>query len=107
MLFVGDNSGAGVGDWASALTLTDIYVRDGLRPGMTQMWSLATEVSFYVVLPLLMLLAGATRGRRPTTRRVALLAAALVLVNVAWTLVLQERVHDAARPSSPSGCPTT
>lgn len=96
LVFVGANAGADLGDWASVLTLTDIYTSDALRPGMTQMWSLATEVSFYALLPLLMLVAGATRGRRPTTRRVALLLGALVVLNVVWTLVLDERVPEAA-----------
>ena len=95
MLLVGANADAGIDDWAKVLTMTDIYLSDALRPGQTQMWSLATEVSFYVVLPLLMLLAGASRGQRPTTRRLAPLAAGLVAVNVVWTLFLLEPVRDS------------
>lgn len=34
------------------LFLVQIYVPDGLVPGLTQMWSLCIEVAFYLVLPL-------------------------------------------------------
>lgn len=95
LLFVGGNEGAGLGDWLKVLTMTDIYLSDSLRPGQTQMWSLATEVSFYALLPLLMLAVGALGGRRPTTRRMVLLFAALLTVNVVWTLFLNEPVRDA------------
>ena len=95
MVFVGANSDAGVGDWAKVLTMTDIYLSDSLRPGQTQMWSLATEVSFYLVLPLLMVVVGAAGGRRPTTRRVVGLAVTLVVLNLVWTLSVNERLRDA------------
>ncbi len=40
-------------DWLRNITLTQLY-RPGLLPfGLTQMWSLVTEVAFYLVLPLL------------------------------------------------------
>ena len=47
-------------DWVRQLTLTQVYGDGWLLPGLTQMWSLATEVSFYLVLPLLGRLAGTT-----------------------------------------------
>jgi peptidoglycan/LPS O-acetylase OafA/YrhL len=40
-------------EWWRYLTLTQIYTFDGLRLGLTQTWSLVTEVAFYLVLPLL------------------------------------------------------
>jgi peptidoglycan/LPS O-acetylase OafA/YrhL len=43
--------------WWANLTLTQVYVPLTLTSGLTQMWSLAVEVSFYLVLPLLALLA--------------------------------------------------
>ncbi|MFB9357933.1 acyltransferase family protein [Actinoplanes nipponensis] len=50
-------------DWARHLTLTQIYQHNKLRDGLSQTWSLATEVAFYLVLPLLAL-ALASRRRR-------------------------------------------
>ncbi|WP_428369319.1 acyltransferase family protein [Mycolicibacterium sp.] len=43
--------------WLANLTLTQIYVPLTLTAGLTQMWSLSVEVSFYLALPLLALLA--------------------------------------------------
>src|SRR5262245_53000239 len=45
------------GEWLRYLTLTQIYVPNWGRPGLTQTWSLATEAAFYVLLPLLAALA--------------------------------------------------
>ena len=39
--------------WLANLSLTQIYVPLTLTAGLTQMWSLSVEVSFYLVLPLL------------------------------------------------------
>jgi peptidoglycan/LPS O-acetylase OafA/YrhL len=43
--------------WLANLTLTQVYVPLTLTAGLTQMWSLSVEVSFYLALPLLALLA--------------------------------------------------
>ena len=48
----------------SQLTLTQLYRPELLRSSLTQMWSLCTEVAFYLVLPLICL---ALTGRRPRT----------------------------------------
>ena len=50
-------------DWLSQLTLTQIYRDDLLASSLTQMWSLCTEVAFYVVLPALVVLLTRTRRR--------------------------------------------
>lgn len=47
----------GLGDWFRAVTLTWIYVPDDLRLALFQTWSLCTELSWYVALPVM---AGAT-----------------------------------------------
>ncbi|WP_280825759.1 acyltransferase [Mycobacterium sp. OTB74] len=54
--------------WLANLTLTQVYVPLTLTSGLTQMWSLAVEVSFYLVLPILALLARQlpVRARIPT-----------------------------------------
>jgi peptidoglycan/LPS O-acetylase OafA/YrhL len=77
------------------LTLTDIYVTATLPAGLTQMWSLATEVAFYLVLPLLMLLA-LGRGARPLSpRRVLLLIVVMWTISLAWLGGLSARVPGA------------
>ena len=57
-------------DWVSNLTLTQLYRPDLLPSSLTQMWSLCTEVAFYVVLPLLCLAFLGPRGRGLGLRRV-------------------------------------
>lgn len=79
------NADAGVPQWLSTLTLTDTYVHDKLPHGLTHMWSLGVEVAFYVLLPLLMLLAlGRSRTLRPS--RVLVLIGVMVAVTIWWHL---------------------
>lgn len=73
--------------WVTTLTLTDIYVHSALPYGLTQTWTLVTEVAFYVVLPGLMFLA-LGRGRRPSSTRIAVVLATMALVSIAWLLLL-------------------
>ena len=63
LLVLPSNDDAAGADWARHLTLTQIYQAHKLRGGLSQTWSLATEVAFYVLLPLLAL-ALASRSRR-------------------------------------------
>ncbi|WP_165849861.1 acyltransferase family protein [Mycobacterium uberis] len=64
--------------WLANLTLTQIYVPLTLTAGLTQMWSLSVEASFYLVLPILALLV-----RRISVRaRVPVIAAVAV---ISWT----------------------
>jgi peptidoglycan/LPS O-acetylase OafA/YrhL len=65
------------------LLLLQVYTRNHLLPGLTQMWSLCVEVAFYLALPLLALLA--RKGRRPL-RSSAVLCAGMVVVSVVWTV---------------------
>jgi hypothetical protein len=68
--------------WLANLTLTQIYVPLTLTAGLTQMWSLSVEVSFYLALPVLALLA----RRVPVRARVPLIAAVAV-VSWGWALI--------------------
>jgi peptidoglycan/LPS O-acetylase OafA/YrhL len=86
------------------LTLTQIYT-DGylgkyLHQGLTQMWSLAVEAAFYVVLPLLAYVLLMLIGRRRWQPRLVVGAlAAMALISPAW-LVLVHTDHwfpDGAR----------
>lgn len=65
--------------WLANLTLTQIYVPLTLTGGLTQMWSLSVEVSFYLALPVLALLA----RRLPVRSRVPAIAA-LGALSWAW-----------------------
>ncbi|GFG71734.1 acyltransferase [Mycolicibacter senuensis] len=65
--------------WLANLTMTQIYVPLTLTPGLTQMWSLAVEVSFYIALPFLALAA----QRLPVRARVPVIAA-VSLLSLGW-----------------------
>jgi peptidoglycan/LPS O-acetylase OafA/YrhL len=59
--------------WLANLTLTQVYVPLTLTAGLTQMWSLSVEVSFYLALPILAMAAVrlAVRGRVPAIASLA------------------------------------
>ena len=87
------NSGASPALWVKTLLLSNIYVDDHLPDGLTQMWSLAVEVAFYVVLPGIMWLALSRRRRgTPSRSRLGVVLAVLVAVNVVWVLDLAVRL---------------
>lgn len=90
MTLLPGNRGAGVGQWVTTLLLANIYVDDHLPDGLTQMWSLSTEVAFYLVLPVLMWLGlSGARGRRGD--RLGLLALAMAATSVVWLMDLSVR----------------
>jgi peptidoglycan/LPS O-acetylase OafA/YrhL len=79
------------------LTLTQIYTKNYLgaylHQGLTQMWSLAVEVAFYVVLPLLAyLLLSVVCQRRWQPRLLLAGLGGLALLTPAW-LVLVHTTH--------------
>jgi peptidoglycan/LPS O-acetylase OafA/YrhL len=92
------NASAGVGQWLSTFFLVDTYVRDELPHGLTHMWSLAVEVAFYALLPLLMLLA-LGRARVLRAGRVLAVLAGMVAVSTWWHLygtgLLEDRTAGA------------
>ena len=79
---------------------TDHYLFSYLHQGLTQMWSLAVEVAFYVVLPLLAYLLVVVLCRR-RWRPVLLLAglAGLALLTPAWLILVHttDFLPDGAR----------
>jgi peptidoglycan/LPS O-acetylase OafA/YrhL len=98
LALVRENVDLTVGEWVSTLALLDIYVGDGPPHGLTHTWSLATELAFYAVLPLLGVLA-VWRSERVRARRVLVVLAGAAVVNVAWTLGARDLVRvDAATP---------
>ena len=68
--------------WLANLTLTQIYVPLTLTPGLTQMWSLSVEVTFYLALPVLALLA----RRVPVRWRIPVILIAAV-ASLAWIYI--------------------
>ncbi|CKG90941.1 integral membrane acyltransferase [Mycolicibacterium smegmatis] len=68
--------------WLANLTLTQIYVPLTLTAGLTQMWSLSVEVSFYLALPLLALLA----RRLPVRARIGVITAVAAL-SLLWVCI--------------------
>ncbi|PYE18158.1 peptidoglycan/LPS O-acetylase OafA/YrhL [Williamsia limnetica] len=70
--------------WLANLTLTQVFVPLSLTAGLTQMWSLSVEVSFYLALPLFAWLLVRLRGERARWRIPLLLAAAVLSLGWAW-----------------------
>jgi peptidoglycan/LPS O-acetylase OafA/YrhL len=101
LLWLPSDMPASLGDWLRHLGLVQIYEELGLRNGLGHTWSLATEVAFYLVLPLLAALA--LRGRRVTGLPVPLLVTGVLVMLVwAWLLdegVLSETMHTMWLPS--------
>ena len=65
------------------LTSTQIYIADGLAPGLTHLWSLCVEIAFYLALPLI---AWALRGLSRPQRIAAIIGAAVVSFAWPWLL---------------------
>ena len=89
LITLSDNQDAGVWDWVKSLTLTDLYVDAGLPAGLTQMWSLATEAAFYIILPALMWAFAHTTCRSGwNPRRIMYALTGLVGLNVLWLITI-------------------
>ncbi|MFC3850598.1 acyltransferase family protein [Corynebacterium hansenii] len=77
--------GADLGTWLTNLTLTQVFFADSLHGGLTHLWSLSVEVSFYVALPLFAIaLRGLDPMRRQGARIVALAGLAVLSFGWAW-----------------------
>lgn len=96
MVFVHQNGGTGPVEWLRVITLTDLYVADALPAGITQTWSLATEVAFYVVLPALMVPWNRVTGGRRSEVAVVGMTLLAMAVSVVWILAAPRTLTDAA-----------
>ncbi len=83
LALIEDNADRGPGQWVTTLLLLDTFADSTDPAGLTHMWSLAVEVTFYLVLPLLMLLAV---GRRLRMRRLAAALVVMVALTCWWHL---------------------
>ena len=87
-----ENDDATWQDWVSHLTLTQLYRHDLLASSLTQMWSLCTEVAFYLLLPLLchLLVRGVMKDGHPDLRAIFLRSALLGALGVVWQAVVAQ-----------------
>lgn len=82
-------TGTGWSGFLRNMTLTQVYGIGHLHSGLTQMWSLAAEVVYYLLLPVIgtILVVGVCRGRwRPDLLIVGL--AVVMLVSPIWIVVV-------------------
>jgi peptidoglycan/LPS O-acetylase OafA/YrhL len=83
LTLIGSDEHVGVRGWVRTLLMLDTFTVPALPAGLTHMWSLAVEVTFYLLLPLLML-AAVGHGRRLRAGRVGAVLASLAVLAVAW-----------------------
>lgn len=77
--------GADLKVWLTNLSLTQVFFSDSLHGGLTHLWSLSVEVSFYVALPLFALaLRGLDPMRRQGARILALVGLSALSFGWAW-----------------------
>ncbi|WP_202926781.1 acyltransferase family protein [Gordonia desulfuricans] len=76
--------GADLTVWLANLTLTQVYVPLSLTAGLTQMWSLSVEISFYLLLPFLGIGLFRLRGTRVGLRVPVLLGLGVISLGWAW-----------------------
>ena len=85
--------------WLRAVTLTGTLSSDGLRPALEQTWSLGTELSWYVLLPVLGAVVGLGVRRLSPRRRVAVVVGIFALavpITEGWRLYLERADLNAA-----------
>lgn len=83
---------SGVAAYIRALTLTQIYAPGESYHGLGHVWSLGTELSWYVILPVVGLLVGFALKRTGVSSNVGVLA--LVVLMLALTIVWRLNLHQ-------------
>lgn len=78
------NHGVPAWRWVEQALFVQVYRPDQLLPGLTQMWSLATEVAFYAFLPVFAVVVTHLGGADPRARLNRQLVALGVLCLVSW-----------------------
>jgi peptidoglycan/LPS O-acetylase OafA/YrhL len=93
-----ENDAAGWQTWLRTATFTQIYTPGTLATGLTQMWSLATEVAFYLLLPVVAagaaLWSGRAKSRAALLRRQAVVVTGCMAVTPAFLLLVDKGVVD-------------
>ena len=90
MLVLAKNNDAPLRDWLRYATLSEIYFPGWDRQGLAHTWSLATEGAFYVLLPILALVALGRRWR--PVRALTVVVAFGVVVSGLWYVGMVEHV---------------
>ncbi|NYG57914.1 peptidoglycan/LPS O-acetylase OafA/YrhL [Nocardioides daedukensis] len=90
LLLIPGNDHSGFRQWLSSMFMADSYLNNHLPHGLTQMWSLAVELAFYLILPIIMRLVVKNDWLKP--RRLAALLVAMSLISVAWHLKLSDLI---------------
>ncbi|MXG88536.1 acyltransferase family protein [Nocardioides sp. YIM 123512] len=100
LVFIDENAGLGAVDWLSTLLMLDTISGTLFPAGLTQMWSLAAEVMFYLGLPALMAL---MLGRAPVWRagRFWSVLLGLAALNVWWLVDGAARAGRLATDGAP------
>jgi peptidoglycan/LPS O-acetylase OafA/YrhL len=78
-------------DWLSYLSLTEVYNGHDLDTSLGHMWTLAVEVTFYLVLPVLAF--SLRLGRRSADRMVACqfgMLAAVIAASIGWQILAMQ-----------------
>lgn len=90
----------GADGWVRALTLTNSYGADGLRPGLEHTWSLGTELTWYAVVPLVALAVAKAARQRFSGNPVRPMLIALLIafgISITYRYYVMYEVHDFAR----------
>jgi peptidoglycan/LPS O-acetylase OafA/YrhL len=74
--------------WPIHMGLLHIYIPDSSLEGLTQTWSLATEVAFYLLLPLLAWWAGSRHRGDPQRSARHQFTVLIVLAGIAWVFTI-------------------
>lgn len=102
--------------WITNLLMLDLYLYPRMPHGMTQMWSLATEVAFYILLPILIwVMVGRTKSTRDGSAttggsavnglRMGCVIASLFVINIGWFLVIPHLNVGPGTPALPQWLP--
>ncbi|HMY08013.1 MAG TPA: acyltransferase [Marmoricola sp.] len=116
LLWVQQDTGFGLVRWITNLLMIDLYLSPRLPHGMTQMWSLTTEVAFYIILPtLIWLMIGRVKSRRNPdaereapaipARRMGCVIASLFVINIGWFLLIPHLNVGPGTPALPQWLP--
>lgn len=94
--------------WLRATTLTSFLAPDGLRPGMEHVWSMGTEFSWYIALPVIGGLLGLL-GRHVFSSvpvlAMYLVAIAAMAITVVWVLWIRSMTELADLLTYPTWLP--
>ncbi len=100
LVLIPANDASSLSTWVRHLTFTQIYGSGHLAHGLTQTWSLATEVAFYLCLPLFaaLLLGRRSAGWRPG--RILAGLAGFELVTLGWLTLVTDQPELQVRAAS-------